>query len=109
MELLHLRAGVIRAVVLDWPRRPLRARSLRDILGSLINIVVSMCVNGEKSEMLCSLNGNLGECGERLASALNVTPRPTESPTRGNLFYGVTTSSRLPLIQDLSLLMLTRL
>lgn len=49
MELLHLRAGMMRAVVMGLLRRPFRVRSFRDILVSLvINIVGLICFNERK-------------------------------------------------------------
>lgn len=49
MELLHLRAGTMRAAVMGWLRRPFRVRRFRDILASLvINIVDLICFNERK-------------------------------------------------------------
>lgn len=77
MELLHLRAGAMRAVFTDWLRKPLQARSFRDILGSLfINIVNLICVNEKESEMLCSLNvwGNAESGWRRRLTSLRGQP-----------------------------------
>jgi hypothetical protein len=83
MELLHLRAGAMRAVVTGWLRRPLHVRIFKDILVCFgINMIELICVNGRKSRMFFSLNVNLGvSAEERLASGINL-PWPTEL-TRG--------------------------